>query len=85
MHGCRCHLWTAIGHLFDLFTPAECRNYFAAKDTMQRDRPSLQCANALLHESLAGGDPRSRNAAFTYVTRSDRRAPDRGRTTTPPI
>ena len=24
------HLWTAIGRLLDLFTPAECRNYFAA-------------------------------------------------------
>ena len=23
-------LWTAIGRLVDLFTPAECRNYFAA-------------------------------------------------------
>jgi hypothetical protein len=23
-------LWTAIGRLVDLFTPAECRSYFAA-------------------------------------------------------
>jgi hypothetical protein len=33
-------LWTAIGRIVDPFIPDECRNYFAAADTMQRDRLS---------------------------------------------
>ena len=34
-------LWAAIGRMVDLFTPVECRNYFAAAGYDQHDRLSL--------------------------------------------
>ena len=34
-------LWHAIGRIIDLFTPAECTNYFAAAGYLQPDRPTL--------------------------------------------
>jgi hypothetical protein len=42
-------------------------------------------ADALLHEALAGGDPRRRDVASTFVLRTDRRARDKGWITTPTI
>jgi hypothetical protein len=34
-------LWTAIGRLVDLFTPADTETTSPRQDTMQLDRPSL--------------------------------------------
>ena len=44
---------------------------------------SGEFADALVHEALAGGNPRSRDDASNFVLRTDRRVRNRRSTTTP--